>query len=129
MSSVTLTIATDSLLSLPSGASYSDRSGQASVKVSRKAATATDPEYIYIYATCDSLQLQCERYERYIRNLHKDYGEQLNGMVTRLAEARQEVQEVKEKSPNGIGTALKWYLAGLVSGIIGTIIIFIKLKK
>ena len=129
MSAVSLTIATDSLRSLPSGASYSERSGQASVKVTRRAATATEPEYIYVYATCDSLQLQCERYERYIRSLHKDYGEQLNGMVTRLAEARQEVQELKEKPPNGIGTALKWYLAGLVSGIIGTIIIFIKLKK
>lgn len=129
MSAVTLTIATDSLRSLPAGASYSERSGQASVKVSRKAATATEPEYIYVYASCDSLQLQCERYERTIRSLHKDYGEQLNGMLTRLAEARQEVQELKEKPPNGIGTALKWYLAGLVSGIIGTIIIFIKLKK
>ena len=129
MSAVSLTIATDSLRSLPSGASYSERSGQASVKVTRRAATATEPEYIYVYATCDSLQLQCERYERYIRNLHKDYGEQLNGMVTRLAEARQAVQEVKEKPPNVIGTALKWYLAGLVSGIIGTIIIFIKLRK
>ena len=128
-SEVSLTIATDSLRRLPSGASYSERSGQASVKVTRRAATATEPEYIYVYATCDSLQLQCERYERYIRNLHKDYGEQLNGMVIRLAEARQAVQEVKEKPPNGIGTALKWYLAGLVSGIIGTIIIFIKLKK
>ena len=129
MSSVTLTIATDSLRSLPAGASYSERSGQASVKVSRKAATATEPEYIYVYATCDSLLLQCERYERTIRSLHKDYGEQLNGMVTRLAEARQEVQEVKEKPPNVIGTALKWYFYGLLSGILVTIIIFIKLKK
>ena len=42
MSAVTLTIATDSLRSLPAGASYSERSGQASVKVSRKAATATE---------------------------------------------------------------------------------------
>lgn len=33
------------------------------------------------------------------------------------------------EAPNVIGTALKWYLAGLLSGIIGTIIIFIKLKK
>ena len=129
MSAVTLTIATDSLRSLPAGASYSERSGQASVKVSRKAATATEPEYIYVYASCDSLLLQCERYERTIRNLHRNYGEQLRGMETLLAAAKQEVQELKEKPPNGIGTALKWYLAGLVSGIIGTIIIFIKLKK
>jgi hypothetical protein len=129
MSEVSLTIATDSLRRLPVGASYSERSGQASVKVSRKAATATEPEYIYVYATCDSLQLQCERYERTIRNLHKDYGEQLNGLKIRLAESKQELQELEEKPPNPIGTALKWYLAGLVSGIIGTIIIFIKLKK
>ena len=129
MSSVTLTIATDSLRSLPAGASYSERSGQASVKVSRKAATATEPEYIYVYASCDSLQLQCERYERTIRNLHKDDGEQLNGLKIRLAESKQELRELKEKPPNGIGTALKWFLIGLVSGIIGTLITFIKLKK
>jgi hypothetical protein len=99
------------------------------VKVTRRAATATEPEYIYVYATCDSLLLQCERYERTIRNLHRNYGEQLRGMETHLAAAKQEVQELKEKPPNGIGTALKWYFAGLLSGIIGTIIIFIKLKK
>ena len=85
MSMVTLTIATDSLRRLPAGASYSERSGQASVKVTRRAATATEPEYIYVYATCDSLQLQCERYERTIRNMHKDYGEQLSGLKIRLA--------------------------------------------
>lgn len=129
MSAVTLTIATDSLRSLPAGASYSERSGQASVKVSRKAATATEPEYIYVYASCDSLELQCERYERTIRNLHREYGERLNEMQNRLAATSHELEEVKEKPPNAIGTALKWYFYGLLSGILATIIIFIKLKK
>ena len=129
MSAVTLTIATDSLRSLPAGASYSERSGQASVKVSRKAATATDPETISVYASCDSLQLQCERYERQIRNLHSEYGERLNEMQGRLSATSHELEEVKEKPPNVIGTALKWYFYGLLSGILATIIIFIKLKK
>ena len=129
MSAVTLTIATDSLRSLPAGASYSERSGQASVKVSRKAATATEPEYIYVYASCDSLQLQCERYERQIRNIHSQYDERLNEMQNRLAATSHELEEVKEKPPNAIGTALKWYFYGLLSGILATIIIFIKLKK
>ena len=129
MSAVTLTIATDSLRSLPAGASYSERSGQASVKVSRKAATATEPEYIYVYASCDSLQLQCERYERQIRNLPSQYDERLNERQNRLAATSHELEEVKEKPPNAIGTALKWYFYGLLSGILATIIIFIKLKK
>ena len=129
MSAVSLTIATDSLRSLPAGASYSERSGQASVKVSRKAATATEPEYIYVYASCDSLQLQCERYERQIRNIHSQYDERLNEMQNRLAATSHELEEVKEKPPNAIGTALKWFFYGLLSGILATIIIFIKLKK
>ena len=129
MSSVTLTIAADSLRSLPAGASYSERSGQASVKVSRKAATATEPEYIYVYASCDSLQLQCERYERQIRNLRSEYGERLNEMQSRLAATQSQHTEQEEKPPNVIGTALKWYFYGLLSGILATIIIFIKLRK
>ena len=130
MSAVTLTIATDSLRSLPAGASYSERSGQASVKVSRKAATATDPEYIYVYASCDSLQLQCERYERQIRNLHSQYGERQKEMQNRMAATSHELDEVKEKPPNAIGTALKWCFYGLLlSGISAAIILFIKLKN
>lgn len=118
MSAVTLTIATDSLRRLPTGASYQDRSGQASVKVTRRAATATEPEYIYVYATCDSLQLQCERYERTIRNLHKDYGEQLNGLKIRLAESKQELRELEEKPPNPVGMSFKWFVYGLLGGIL-----------
>ena len=129
MSAVTLTIATDSLRSLPAGANYSERSGQASVKVSRKAATASEPEYIYVYASCDSLQLQCERYELQIRTIHSQYGERLNEMQNRLVATSHELEEEKGKPPNAIGTALKWYFYGLLSGILATIIIFIKLKK
>lgn len=130
MSAVTLTIATDSLCSLPAGASYSERSGQASVKVSRKAATATEPEYIYVYASCDSLQLQCERYERQIRNLHIQYGERLNEMQKRLAATSHELEEVKEKPPNAIGRALKWFFYGLLSGILVNLIIgFVRTSK
>lgn len=126
---MSLTIATDSLRKLPSGASYSERSGQASVKVTRRAATATEPEYIYVYATCDSLQLQCERYERQIRNIRSEYGERMNEMQGRLTSAESQLAEQVEESSNAIGTSLKWYFAGLLSGIIGAIIIFIKLKK
>ena len=38
-------------------------------------------------------------------------------------------KEAEEKPPNAIGTELKWYFYGLLSGILATIIIFIKLKK
>ena len=128
-SAVTLTIATDSLRSLPIGASYSERSGQASVKVSRTVATATEPEYIYVYATCDSLELQCERYERQLRNLRSTYGEHQNEVRALEAAMTSQHTEQVEKPPDGIGTALKWYFYGLLSGILSTIIIFIKLRK
>ena len=121
-SEVMLTIPTDSLRSLPSGASYTDRNGQASVKVSRKAATATEPEYIYVYATCDSLQLQCEQYERTIIRMHSSYGEQLSGLKIRLAEATHRMEELEleeqEKPPNPIGTPFKWFMYGLLGGIL-----------
>jgi hypothetical protein len=126
MTAVNLRIATDSLRSLPAGASYSERSGQASVKVSRKAATATEPEYIYVYASCDSLELQCERYERQIRNLHSEYGERLNEIQNRLSTTLHELEEVKEKPPNVIGTALKWYFYGFMTACIGFALLAIR---
>ena len=127
-SEVSLTIATDSLRSLPPGASYSDRNGQASVKVSRLAATPTEPEYLYVYASCDSLELQCERYERSIRTLHQDYADLLSEACRSFAATASQHSEQKEKPPNGVLTALEWYFYGLLSGILATII-FIKLKK
>lgn len=129
MSAVTLTIATDSLRSLPVGASYSERSGQASVKVSRKAATATEPEYIYVYASCDSLQLQCERYERQILNMSIVNSELERELSANKSATKHDDEEVKEKPPNGIITSLKWLLAGIIIGTISTIILFIRFRK
>ncbi len=112
-----MTIATDSLRRLPDGAFYIKRNGRASVTIGRMAATVLEPEYIYVYATCDSLQLLCERYERRISSL---YGELQKTAMS---------AEVNEKPPNGIRTSLEWLFIGIVIGAVGTILIFIKLKK
>ena len=110
-SSVTLMIAADSLLSTPEGASWTGRSGQANVKVQRQAGTAGKPEVIVVEATCDSLQLQCERYEETIATQQR--------AIDSLAAAgyqlyREQSEEVKEKPPNGILTILEWILIGII---------------
>lgn len=62
----------------------------------------------------------CESYERTIRNLHIDYGEQLSGLKIQLEAARQEIEELKEKPPNAIGMSFKWLLYGILGGILIT---------
>lgn len=126
MSKVSLTIATDSLRSLPSGASYSERSGQASVKLARLPATSTSPERIYVYASCDSLELQCERYERQIRNLRSELSNRESAVQRSEAAMVSQHTEQLEKPPNVIVMALKWFLIGLVSGILCTIVILFR---
>ena len=114
-SRVKLMIAADSLLSTPLGASWTGRSGQANVKVQRQAGTAGKPEVIVVEATCDSLQLQCERYEETIAKQRR--------AIDALSEAgyrlyREQLEEVKEKPPNGIRTALKWLFIGIIIGLL-----------
>lgn len=71
-SRVTLAVPVDSVLSLPSGAVYQEKSGQARVRIGRKAAdTPSGGEVIVVEATCDSLQLLCEEYEQTIISLHQ----------------------------------------------------------
>lgn len=116
-SEVRLTIASDSLRRLPEGALYSERSGQARVEVSRKAATATEPERIYVWASCDSLALQCERYERTIRNMKRSAGAAAStAEKAQSAETRSATE--KEKRQGGGGTPLKWYLMGVLTGLL-----------
>lgn len=110
-SRVTLMIAADSLLSTPQGASWSGRSGQANVKVQRQAGTAGKPEVIVVEATCDSLQLQCERYEETIATQQRAIDALAAAGYQLYSEQR---EEVKEKSPNSILRALEWILIGII---------------
>ncbi len=116
MSEVKLRIPTDSLRNLPTGATYDARSGQAHVKVGRTAGTATEPEVIYIDASCDSLQLLCEQYQKTIRSLKEEMRHQ---------------EESHWQEQVASGTPFKIFLAGLASGTLLTIIsiVLIKTKK
>lgn len=117
-SEVTVEIAVDSLRKLPKGAEYTAKKRQAGVSIQRKAATSGHPETIVVYASCDSLAIQCERYEKTVQSLHKQ-----------MAALSQKNQTVLERQPNAFIKALKWFLFGLVAGGIITIIVIITIKK
>lgn len=106
-SKVELKIPTQNLHSLPPGASFSEKKGQAGVKVEAIGDT------VYVSVTCDSLQVQCERYEKELTRIRNDTDRQ--------------VTEIKK---NSVQTLFKWCLIGFVAGIISTItVIIIKKKK
>lgn len=122
MSVVSLTLSMDSLRRLPSGAGYTARKGQANVKVTRRAPTEKEPEQIVIEAGCDSLELVCARYAKTISNLKR----QLKIVSDSKAEHK---EEAKECTSNSFLIRLKCFCAGLLSGIIGIVLTFLKLKK
>lgn len=111
---VRLMIATDSLRRLPEGASYGSRSGRASVKIGRKAATESEPERIYVETTCDSLQVQCETYERRIREQSRE----LRAMEAMMLQQRETRKAEARKTTNVIWTVTEWALIGLLAGIL-----------
>ena len=122
MSSVSLTLPLDSLRMLPQGAGYTAKKGRANVKVTRKAPTKTEPEQIIIEANCDSLQLVCARYSKTISTLKRQLqsAQNSNKMLK---------EKAKESSGNTFLMRLKYFSAGLLSGIIGIVFTFIKLRK
>lgn len=107
---------------MPPGAGYTAKKGQAHVKVSRKEATAKEPEQIVIEAGCDSLELVCARYAKTISNLKR----QLKIASDSKAEHK---EEAKECTNNSFLIRLKYFLVGLLTGVIGIVYTFIKLKK
>lgn len=108
-SEVTLTLSADSLLDLPTGASYHAKSGQANLDVKKGA----EPGTIVVYASCDSLQQLVYYYE------------QLAGKYK--ASLDRQAEEVKEeKKPPGV-----WWkiLTALAAGFLAGIVITLKIKK
>lgn len=122
MSAVSLTLSMDSLRRLPSGAGYTARKGQANVKVTRRAPTEKEPEQLVIEANCDSLELVCAGYSKTISTLKR----QLKETRKSNSELR---EETKESTGNTFLMRLKYFCAGLLSGIIGIVFTFIKLRK
>lgn len=117
-SEVTLTIRTDSLALLPDGAVYRAHDGQASVEVSHLSATATEPERIVVYATCDSLLLMCEEYERTVW--------QLNERIHQLQEnIRKRLEQQIAQDEARLKVRAKGFLQGLLAGVVAICVLII----
>ena len=127
-SSVKLTIAADSLQILPDGASYSAKSGQARVEVSRVRNATNETERIVVYATCDSLQLVCEEYEQTIRFLRNDIA------FLETKDSLNHVRELSEKHSASGWAVLKGGIIGFIFGVVvgffltAALVIYIKKK-
>ena len=92
------------------------------MKVTRRAPTEKEPEQLVIEAGCDSLELACAGYSKTISTLKR----QLKEARKSNSELR---EETKESSGNTFLMRLKYFCAGLLSGIIGIVFTFIKLRK
>lgn len=108
-SEVSLTLNLDSLLDLPSGASYHAKSGRTNLDVSKGTKSGT----IVVYASCDSLQRLVDYYERLSAEYKKTIDRQ-----------REEVKE--EKKP--LNTWWK-ILTALAAGLLAGIVITLKIKR
>ena len=92
------------LINLPEKAEYRAKNGRASATVQNKGGT------IVVYATCDSLQRQCEYYERQMASYKKALEQQKN-----------EAKTEKERSSNPWKMLLIAFIVGVATGIVLTI--------
>lgn len=110
MSEVTLAIPADSILILPSEASFTGKSGRANVEVGRKG------DSIVVRASCDSLQVRLEYYERQYASYREGY-EQMRALY----------EEERERRSNPVKTFFAGFGIGIVMTTLGMIIIKNKL--
>ena len=114
-SRVTLSVAEDSLALLPAGAGYTARRGQA--HVSRRPTTDKgSPARIIIEAGCDSLEVQCARYEQRIEEIQAQLSAAEQVMTTQK-------EVIKTQQPWSLKRLFTAFIVGLAAGIVSTILI------
>lgn len=101
-----LEISLEELKKLPVQAEYRAKNGRASATVKNNGGT------IVVYATCDSLQRQCEYLER-----------EMAKSKTALEGLRNGARTVDERCLSGWKMLLLAYIVGVATGIVSTIII------
>lgn len=114
MSEVKMEIPMDSLLKLPEGSSFHAKSGQARLDIGK----GKEPTTIVVYASCDSLQVRLEYYERQSATYREAY-ERLQSIF----------EEERERHSNPVRTFFAGFGIGIVITILGMIIIKNKLKN
>lgn len=111
-SRVDISIPVDSLLKLPSEATYTKHSGQARAAVSKRG------EVIYVTATCDSLQREVEYYEElYYRAMDE------------LEQHKNDIRTANEQRSEPLANPISIFIMGLVGGILMTITIILTTKR
>ena len=100
-----LEIPLSELADLPEKAEYRAKNGRAGATVQNKGGT------IVVFATCDSLQRQCEYYES-----------QATIYRNALEQQKNEARTEKERSPNPWKTLLTAFIAGVAAGTVSTLL-------
>lgn len=106
-----LAVPLDSLLKLPTGASYTATKGRAKTTLYLSRTPGKTP-VIMVESDCDSLERLCLYYNK--------ENERLSVANSHLEST---VQTEKEQRSNTPGTKLQIFIAGLMAGIITTILI------
>ena len=114
MSEVKMEIPMDSRLKLPEGSSFHAKSGQARLDIGK----GEEPSTIVVYASCDSLQVRLEYYERKYATYREAY-ERLQSIF----------EEERERRPNPVRTFFAGFGIGIVITILGMTIIKNRLKN
>ncbi len=105
--SVRMEIPVDTLLKLPEGASYSLRSGRATIRTSVKREKGVRSPVIVVEAGCDSLAREL----RMLKSANKALSREIS---------TSDIKEAKSRH-KGLKAAFWGFIAGLVSGVIITI--------